>query len=96
MALGEKSWVALRVCLSCGHVGCCEDSPHAHALAHYQATDHPIIRPLENEHRWTWCYVHGRYFSGLTTSRPGKDGPIARWLRESALGRALRKRRRVS
>jgi len=52
MELGEK-WVALRVCLSCGHVGCCEDSPHAHAFLHFKSTGHPIIRPLERGDRWT-------------------------------------------
>lgn len=81
-ALGEK-WVALRVCLSCGHVGCCEDSPHAHALAHFAATAHPIIRPLRRTERWTWCYVHHRYYAAL----PGAGGisgddasRVARWV----------------
>jgi uncharacterized UBP type Zn finger protein len=83
MALGEK-WVALRVCLSCGHVGCCEDSPHAHALAHFQATGHPIIRPLERGPRWTWCYIHHRYFGWMPDSTSGaKSGGSAfsGWLR---------------
>lgn len=79
-ALGEP-WVALRVCLSCGHVGCCEDSPHAHALAHFQATGHPIIRPLESPKSWTWCYPHNRYFKGLgsTAANEGYD-PLAKVL----------------
>src|SRR5689334_20118725 len=64
MATGQ-TWVALRVCLSCGHVGCCEDSPGAHALEHFQSTEHPIIRPLERDERWTWCYPHNRYFAAL-------------------------------
>jgi ubiquitin-hydrolase Zn-finger-containing protein len=80
MALGEK-WVALRVCLSCGHVGCCEDSPHAHAFAHFQTTGHPIIRPLERGHRWTWCYVHNRYFKWMPGPIAGGSGRISGWLR---------------
>lgn len=76
-ALGEK-WVALRVCLSCGHVGCCEDSPRAHALAHFQSTGHPIIRPLLRRERWTWCYVHHRYYPGLDSAASNSLGS---WLR---------------
>ena len=64
IALGAK-WTQLRVCLSCGHVGCCEDSPHAHALAHFNATTHPLIVPLEKRGNWSWCYVHRRYFDAL-------------------------------
>jgi len=96
MALGERNWVALRVCLSCGHVGCCEDSRHAHALAHFQATGHPLIRPLEARDRWTWCYLHNRYFEALAAlppSSPRASGRIARWLRERVI-RWRRRRRR--
>src|SRR5512133_2928526 len=79
-ALGERDWIALRVCLSCGHVGCCEDSRHAHALAHFQATGHPLIRPLDASDRWTWCYLHNRYFEGLAAPSPSPaSGRIARW-----------------
>jgi hypothetical protein len=94
MALGERDWIALRVCLSCGHVGCCEDSRHAHALAHFQATGHPLIRPLEAGDRWTWCYPHNRYFEGLAVpSPPQASGRIARWLHEHvAWGRPRRSR----
>jgi uncharacterized UBP type Zn finger protein len=65
LSLGERDWVALRLCLSCGHVGCCEDSRHAHALAHFQATGHSIIRPLNDNERWTWCYHHNRYYAEM-------------------------------
>lgn len=87
MALDEHDWVALRVCLSCGHVGCCEDSQHAHALAHFQATGHPLIRPLETRDRWTWCYIHNRYFEGLALQPPvqGSSGRIAQWLHQQAI-----------
>jgi uncharacterized UBP type Zn finger protein len=49
-------WLHLRICLSCGHVGCCDDSPNRHATAHATATDHPIIRSLQPGEEWSWCY----------------------------------------
>jgi uncharacterized UBP type Zn finger protein len=56
LASGGK-WLHLRICLSCGHVGCCDDSPSRHATAHYHETAHPIIRSLEPGEDWSWCYV---------------------------------------
>ena len=50
-------WLHLRICLTCGHVACCDDSPNRHALAHAHATSHPIIRSLEPGEDWNWCYV---------------------------------------
>jgi uncharacterized UBP type Zn finger protein len=50
-------WLHLRICLGCGHVGCCDDSPQRHATAHHQASSHPLIRSLEPGEDWTWCYV---------------------------------------
>ena len=50
-------WLHLRICLTCGHVGCCDDSPNRHATAHQHATTHPIIRSLEPGEDWCWCYV---------------------------------------
>jgi uncharacterized UBP type Zn finger protein len=49
-------WVHLRVCRSCGKVGCCDDSPNRHASKHAAATDHPIISSLEPGEEWSWCY----------------------------------------
>jgi uncharacterized UBP type Zn finger protein len=49
-------WMHLRICLECGHVGCCDDSPNRHATAHAHATEHPLIRSLEPGEEWTWCY----------------------------------------
>lgn len=49
-------WVHLRLCLSCGHVGCCDSSPHQHATAHWHETQHPIMRSLEPGETWGWCY----------------------------------------
>ncbi len=51
------SWVHLRLCLTCGHVGCCDDSPGRHATRHAQATSHPVIASYEPGERWAWCYA---------------------------------------
>ena len=49
-------WLHLRLCESCGHVGCCDSSPNRHATAHHDATGHPIIRSLQPGEVWSWCY----------------------------------------
>jgi uncharacterized UBP type Zn finger protein len=49
-------WVHLRLCMTCGHVGCCDNSPNRHATAHFRQTGHPIIRSFEPEEDWGWCY----------------------------------------
>lgn len=51
-----SDWVHLRLCLSCGHVGCCDDSPHRHATGHFHATGHPVIKSYEPGEDWAWCY----------------------------------------
>jgi hypothetical protein len=51
------SWVHLRMCQSCGHIGCCDSSPNRHASAHSRDTDHPIIRSAESGEDWSWCYI---------------------------------------
>lgn len=50
-------WVHLRLCLACGHVGCCDSSPNRHATKHFHATQHPIVRSFEPGEDWRWCYV---------------------------------------
>ena len=50
-------WLHLRLCLSCGHVGCCDDSPNRHARAHFHATEHPLMRSYEPGEEWWWCFV---------------------------------------
>jgi uncharacterized UBP type Zn finger protein len=52
-------WVHLRLCLSCGHVGCCDSSPNRHATKHHHATEHPVIRSFEPGEDWMYCYVDG-------------------------------------
>ena len=51
------SWVHLRMCQTCGHIGCCDNSTGKHATAHYEATGHPIIRSAEPGEDWSWCYA---------------------------------------
>lgn len=51
------SWVHLRLCLTCGYVGCCDDSKNKHASRHAAATGHPIIASYEPDENWLWCYV---------------------------------------
>lgn len=50
------SWVHLRLCLTCGHVGCCDASRNRHATKHHMKTSHPIIRSFEPGESWLWCY----------------------------------------
>ena len=50
-------WVHLRLCLTCGHVGCCDSSPNRHATRHYHATSHPIVQSVEPGEDWRWCYA---------------------------------------
>jgi hypothetical protein len=51
------SWHELRLCMSCGHVGCCDSSPNKHATAHFHETKHPVIRAFEPDAPWAWCFV---------------------------------------
>jgi hypothetical protein len=62
-------WVHLRLCMRCGHVGCCDNSPNRHATAHWHGhrdhrdhRDHPIIRSYEPGEDWWWCYADGLFF----------------------------------
>jgi hypothetical protein len=50
-------WVHLRICLACGHVGCCDSSPNQHASKHAAAGGHPVIQSFEPGEDWHWCYV---------------------------------------
>ena len=56
LKLGSQ-WVHLRLCLSCGHVGCCDSSPNKHATKHFNATLHPIIKSFQPNENWEWCYI---------------------------------------
>ena len=50
-------WVHLRLCLTCGHVGCCDQSKNQHATKHFHAEHHPLVRSFEPGEDWLWCYV---------------------------------------
>jgi hypothetical protein len=50
-------WVHLRMCMECGKIGCCDDSPNRHASRHAHEVSHPIIRSAEPGEDWSWCYI---------------------------------------
>lgn len=54
-------WVHLRLCLTCGHVGCCDSSKNKHATRHFHATKHPVVRSFEPGEDWRWCFVDQVY-----------------------------------
>jgi uncharacterized UBP type Zn finger protein len=56
LAMGG-AWLHLRICLTCGHVGCCDSSPGRHASAHFLESQHALIRSLERGEDWSWCFV---------------------------------------
>jgi uncharacterized UBP type Zn finger protein len=55
-------WLHLRLCLTCGHVGCCDSSPSKHATKHYYSTKHPMVRSFEPGEDWMWCYADELFF----------------------------------
>lgn len=67
-------WVHLRLCLSCGHVGCCDSSKHKHATKHFRKTDHPIMASMETGEYWAWCYPDERFvpLPKRVGNRPGE------------------------
>ena len=56
----KEGWIALRMCISCGHVGCCDSSVGLHAMKHFQKTNHPVMIALPTK-SWKWCYVDKTY-----------------------------------
>ena len=71
-------WVHLRICRTCGHVGCCDDSPNRHASMHFATTGHPIIEGYDPPEGWGWCYVD-EVLVGLPDQTP-QLGPIPRYV----------------
>jgi uncharacterized UBP type Zn finger protein len=57
---GIHAWAHLRMCLTCGHVGCCDSSTHQHASEHFRQTGHPVMRSAEPGEDWRWCYIDVR------------------------------------
>jgi len=64
LALGDR-WVHLRLCLTCGHVGCCDSSKNKHATKHFHTTGHPVIMSAEPGEDWAWCYVDEIMFDSV-------------------------------
>lgn len=62
-------WVHLRLCLECGHVGCCDNSPNRHATKHWHKTHHPVIASYEPGENWVWCYVDELFFETAASVR---------------------------
>ncbi len=62
-------WVHLRLCLGCGHVGCCDSSPGKHATKHFRGTQHPVIQSFEAGEDWGWCYVDDMELGPLPPAR---------------------------
>jgi uncharacterized UBP type Zn finger protein len=73
LALGDE-WAHLRLCMSCGHVGCCDDSPNKHATKHFHRTRHPTIRSYEPGENWAYCYQDDLTVDGLA-ALPGESPP---------------------
>ena len=57
----RDEWVHLRLCLECGHVGCCDDSPNRHATKHFHKTKHPVMRSFEPGEDWGFCFVENLF-----------------------------------
>ncbi len=66
----RDKWVHLRLCMACGHVGCCDESKNTHATKHHHTTTHPIIRSFEPGEGWYWCYVDEVGFEPSPRARP--------------------------
>lgn len=67
------TWVHLRLCLHCGHVGCCDNSPNRHATKHFHDSKHPVIRSYEPGEGWGYCYPDDLFLEEL----PAKPGEAA-------------------
>jgi hypothetical protein len=78
LKIGQE-WVHLRICRTCGHVGCCDQSPGKHATKHFHATQHPVIEGYDPPEGWGWCFVD-EVFIDLGSNVTRQDGPIPRYV----------------
>ncbi len=76
LKIGSR-WLHLRLCRTCGHVGCCDDSPNRHATKHFHATQHPVIEGYDPPEGWGWCFVD-KLMIELPDTTP-QNGPIPRF-----------------
>ena len=73
LEMGDQ-WMHLRLCMSCGHVGCCDNSKNRHATGHFHASQHPVIRSFEPGEGWFWCYPDDLFFE-LEDAPPPRHHP---------------------
>jgi hypothetical protein len=78
---GSK-WVHLRICRTCGHVGCCDSSPNKHATMHFHTTYHPIMECYDPPEKWGWCYID-RSMVNLSDRMTPHNGPIPQFVRKA-------------
>jgi hypothetical protein len=62
----DEIWPALRLCLTCGHVGCCDTATNKHAKEHWETTGHPLMRSIRMDEGWVWCYEDNAFFERRT------------------------------
>jgi hypothetical protein len=74
----RSPWLHLRRCWTCGHVGCCDDSPNRHAMQHFRHTRHPIIEGYDPPEGWGWCYID-EVMLDLNGRVTPHSGPIPRY-----------------
>jgi thioredoxin reductase (NADPH) len=74
LELGDD-WVHLRLCLSCGHVGCCDNSKNKHATKHFRHAKHPVIRSFEPGEDWGYCFIDDTMVETLP-AHPGESAPV--------------------
>ncbi|MFQ5612301.1 MAG: MFS transporter [Anaerolineae bacterium] len=82
IALGD-TWIHLRMCQTCGYVGCCDDSKNRHAARHFYQSNHPIVRSLEPGEGWNWCYIDEIFLEAdaappLEAEQPDRSAPVVR------------------
>jgi uncharacterized UBP type Zn finger protein len=68
------TWVHLRLCRTCGHVGCCDDSKNRHARKHFHATGHPIASSIEPGETWSWCFVDEVFLRAVASDNTLRSG----------------------
>jgi len=71
LEVGDR-WVHLRMCMTCGHVACCDSSPNKHASKHHASSGHPVMRSLQPGEDWMWCFV-----DEVTLIPPEQQVPLA-------------------
>lgn len=64
LKMGDE-WVHLRLCMLCGHVGCCDSSKNQHATKHFHVSSHPVIKSHEEGEEWGYCYVDDAFFESI-------------------------------